>query len=103
LALATLASKAEWRTDSPENLIALPGDPQTQRDLAATGTVLPMQRSAHPIYDGQTQKQIDALKLLLGSSLTPEKARAILDLVAVENRRQITSGEWQPMLKSPQI
>jgi len=101
--LATLASKAGWLTDSPENLIALPGDPQTQRDLAATGKVLPMQVSAHPIYDGQTQKQIDTLKLLLGSPLTPVKARSILDTVAIENRRQITAGAWQPMLKSPQI
>jgi hypothetical protein len=53
-----------------------------------------------PIYDAQTQKQIDALKLLAGLPLTPMKARSILDKVATENLRKIISGEWYPMLKS---
>jgi hypothetical protein len=99
LELATLASKAGWYTDA-DNLIALPADPQTQAALTETGRRLPMQRSAHPIYDAQTQKQIDALKLLAGSPLTPMKARSILEKVAIENLRQILSGEWDPMLKS---
>ena len=77
--LATLASQAGWSTDSPDNLIALPANSQTQAKLAAMGTILPMQNSAHPRYDRQTQAQIDALKLSAGSSLTPIEACAILD------------------------
>jgi hypothetical protein len=100
LALATLASKAGWYTDGVDNLIALPADPQTQADLAERGIRLPMQRSAHPIYDAQTQKQIDALELVAGLPLTPMKARSIIDKVALENLRQILSREWDPMLKS---
>jgi hypothetical protein len=100
LPLAKLASEAGWKTDSLDNLIALPSNPQTQARLAAEGINLPIQNSPHRIYDAQTQKQIDALKVLAGSPLTPVKARLILDNVAKENLRQIISGEWDPVLKS---
>jgi len=100
LPLATLASEAGWETDSLDNLIALPSNPQTQARLAADGINLPIQNLPHPRYDEQTQNQIDTLKLLAGSPLTPVKARFILDRVAKENLRQIISGEWEPVLKS---
>lgn len=100
LPLATLASEAGWKTDSLDNLVALPSNPQTQARLAAEGINLPIQNLPHPRYDAQTQNQIDTLKLLAGSPLTPVKARFILDRVAKENLRQIISGEWDPVLKS---
>ncbi len=98
--LATLASEAGWETDGLYNLIALPSNPETQERLAADGIILPMQNSAHRLYDTQTQKQIEALESLAGSPLTPIKARSILDTVAKENLRQILSREWHPVLKT---
>lgn len=98
--LAMLASKAGWRTDSLNNLIALPADQRTQARLAATtGIILPIQSSAHPRYDAQTQEEIWQLELRAGGTHTPLDARAILETVAIENRAQIMSGAWYPRLR----
>ena len=100
LGLATLASKAGWRTDSLENLIALPGDTQTQADyFRKTGELLPMQTSAHPIYDAQTQGQIRFEEERYKGALTPLEARAILDEVAFRNTALIRARVWFPYLR----
>ena len=100
LPLATLASKAGWRTDSFDNLIALPADQRTQASYALeTGVVLPIQSSAHPRYDVQTQEEMWRLELRAGGAHTPLEACAILETVAIENRAQILSGAWFPRLR----
>jgi hypothetical protein len=98
LPLATLASEAGWRTDSPENLITLPGDLNTQASMALEGRLLPIQNSAHPDYDRQTRLQILAELNKLDGTLTPLLARAILETVAIKNRAQIISAVWLPRL-----
>lgn len=100
LSLATLASKAGWRTDSLDNLIALPADQKTQASyFAKTGIVLPIQSTSHPRYDVQTQEEIWRLELNVGGAHTPLEACAIMEAVAIENRAQILSGAWYPRLR----
>ncbi|MGA2044345.1 MAG: hypothetical protein ABSG83_13365 [Roseiarcus sp.] len=98
LPLAMLASTAGWRTDSPENLIALPGDLKTQANMVLDGSLLPIHNSAHPDYDAQTRLQIRAALRELDGRLTPLLARAMLENVALTNRAQIISGVWLPRL-----
>lgn len=98
--LALLASKAGWDIDSFDNLIALPADRRTQADyFLKTGQALPIQSSAHPRYDVQTQEEIWRLELNTGGARTPLEACAILETVAIENRAQILSGAWFPRLR----
>jgi hypothetical protein len=100
LPLATLASNAGWRTDSLDNLIALPADQRTQADYAfETGVFLPIQNLSHYRYDTQTQEEIWQLELRAGGARTPLEACAILETVAIENRAQILSGAWYPRLR----
>jgi hypothetical protein len=99
LRLATLASEAGWRTDSLENLIALPADEKTQEHLAiTTGVELPIQKSSHDDYDIQTQAQISLHELDVEGPLTPLKALDILRAVERENLKQIVLGIWLPRL-----
>ncbi len=99
LRLATLASEAGWRTDSLENLIALPADEKTQEHLAiTTGVELPIQKSSHDDYDIQTQAQISLHELDVEGPLTPLKALDILRAVERETLKQIVLGIWLPRL-----
>jgi hypothetical protein len=98
LPLAMLAGTAGWRTDSPENLIALPGDLKTQANMVLEGSLLPIHNSAHPDYDAQTRLQIRVALKELDGRLTPLLARAMLENVALTNRAQIISGVWLPRL-----
>ena len=98
LDLATLASEAGWRTDSPDNLIALPGDLQMQARLIERGILLPVQSSSHRDYDGETQRLLSLLETIAGDTPTPLHARAIFEAVAIANRAQILSGLWLPRL-----
>jgi hypothetical protein len=97
LPIANLASQAGWTLDLPSNLIALPGDAQTQAKLAAEGVDLPIHNTSHPDYDIQTEYQIFN-QVLNADSMTPLVARSVFDYVGMENRLQIMTGVWNPRL-----
>jgi hypothetical protein len=100
LRLATLASEAGWDIDGPENLIELPADEKTQtKYFEETGKLRPIQNSSHPVYDLQTQEQIESEQKRIGDPLTPLAARTILERVAARNRLQIESYVWLPRLR----
>ena len=99
LALATLASEAGWKTDSPQNLIGLPADVETQKEMLALDLKLPIQNSWHPNYDVQTEHRILQEISQSGKPSTPIAARKILDDVADWNRARILAGDWFPVLK----
>jgi hypothetical protein len=96
--LARLAFEAGWRVDAPSNLIALPMDETVQREL---GDTLPIHNRRHDIYSKNTNSLIDfARQAFPGSALTPDKARAILDWVALYNRGLIIARVYHPIIKT---
>jgi hypothetical protein len=101
LDLATLASQAGWRPDSPDNLIALPANAATQAKLATDGKILPIHNSSHSEYDLTVLGEIviEEEKYHDIPTMTPTQARAILEKVAKEMERQIRTGRWMPKLR----
>ena len=83
--IADLAYEAEWRVDSPSNLIALPNNEKTWEEFGGT---LPMHRGGHIIYSASTVTQIELARSLFPAELSPLQARAILDSVALRNRME---------------
>jgi hypothetical protein len=101
LDLATLASQAGWRPDSPDNLIALPSNAATQAKLATDGKILPIHNSSHSEYDLTVLGEIviEEEKYHDVPTMTPTQGRAILEKVAKEMERQIRTGRWMPKLR----
>ncbi len=93
--LEAFALLAGWKSDLPLNLIGLPKDPKTQADL---GGRLPMHRGPHGDYTAETQAMISEF-VADTPEMNPQRARAILEAVALINRINILAGKYNPLIK----
>lgn len=94
--VAVLAAKAGWTGDAPSNLIALPIDINSQKEL---GGSLPIRRGNHPIYNRDTLAQISFERNRFRFGLRPLQALAILESVAWRNRIKILAGDYNPIVR----
>ncbi len=94
--IANVALRAGWRPDDPDNLIGLPGDQATWQ---LWGGSLPMHNIYHRRYNADVDALIEEERRSLPARLSPYRARALLDGVALYSRLRIRFGAYNPLMR----
>jgi hypothetical protein len=98
--ITRLARQEKWNQDGPSNVIGLPVDPAAQAEaLAALKVYLPIHNSPHVNYTAWTESRVAELAGPDRSTLTPQRARAIYEWVAMLNAQRIVSGQFGEFLR----
>ena len=98
--ITRLARQQGWNQDGPSNVIGLPVDAAAQAEaLAELKIYLPIHNSPHTNYTAWTESRVAELAGPDRSTLTPQRARAIYEWVAMLNAQRILSGQFGEFLR----